>query len=119
MNLIPEKNTKKFEKRDEYEMAIYAFEIALQELIIKKFKNLKNDVDEISEKLKSFVGTLHGLLTYNANLLAVAALFDYIYKNKVTEKSVTEFIKSIGKYADPIDTIRYIRIYQAQKIENS
>lgn len=54
----------------------------------------------------------------NIHLLALASCFDIVYKtkDKVNEKNVTEFIKqAVGSGIEPIDIIRYIIMYQANK----
>jgi hypothetical protein len=142
-----EKTVKTYERHDPHEVALYQFELALLDIIrrFKEDKSSKPPKDIISKKesspkelslqdkpkkelslqdkkeniignAKEFANMLD-LSTYDMNLLAIAALFDYIYKNKVNQENVTTFIKGLRNTADPIDIIRYIRIYQLLKAE--
>ena len=128
---MTEKNVRIYQ--DPHEVAVYSFGLALGD-VIKRFIPIKKEPKEIFpqkdkedvslqdnretivENAKEFVNILD-LSTYDMNLLAIAALFDYIYKsnNKVNQKNITEFIKHVKNTADPIDIIRYIRIYQLLK----
>lgn len=121
-----EKSVKTYERQDPHEVALYQFELTLND-VIKRFKepiseksnkelSLQDNKENIIEDAKEFVNILD-LSTYDINLLAIAALFDYIYKNRVNQKNVTKFIESVRNTADPIDIIRYIRIYQLLKTD--
>jgi len=108
--------------------SIYEFMSQLRDLL-----NLKN----ISSKLKltgdeedkniaeqyvldavNVIKSFDRLENLNIHLLALASCFDIVYKtkDKVNEKNVTEFIKqATGSGIEPIDIIRYIIMYQANK----
>jgi len=108
--------------------SIYEFMSQLKDLL-----NLKN----IASKLKltgdeedkniaeqyvldavNVIKSFDRLENLNIHLLALASCFDIVYKtkDKVNEKNVTEFIKqAAGSGIEPIDIIRYIIMYQANK----
>ena len=108
-----------YERFDERESALYKFETYLGELL-NTTKDLPEGFD-IIEDYKNFVGKLTNLTYYNMKLLAIASAFNYIYKkdkNKVNEKNITEFITKYSKdlkTVDPIDIIRYIRLFENLK----
>lgn len=115
-------------EEDVEKASIYEFMSQLRDLL-----NLKN----IASKLKltgdeedkmiaeqyvldavNVIKSFDRLETLNIHLLALASCFDIVYKtkDKVNEKNVTEFIKqAAGSGVEPIDIIRYIIMYQANK----
>jgi len=75
-----------------------------------------NDNEIIDKHIENAINIFKGydkLENYNADLLVIAASYDMLYKGVVDEKNVTQFLnyKEIMGSHDPIDVIRYIRLY--------
>lgn len=108
--------------------SVYEFMSQLKDLlnlktIASKLKLTGDEEDKIIEEqyvldAVNVIKSFDRLETLNIHLLALASCFDIVYKtkDKVNEKNVTEFIKqAAGSGVEPIDVIRYIIMYQANK----
>lgn len=108
--------------------SIYEFMSQLKDLlnlknITSKLKLTGDEEDKIIEEqyisdAVNVIKSFNRLETLNIHLLALSSCFDIVYKtkDKVNEKNVTEFIKQVaGSGVEPIDVIRYVIMYQANK----
>jgi len=108
--------------------AVFEFMTRMRYLLDSKYARTRLRLSDDEERVEQYIVLTSDVIKnfdrldkFNTKLLALAACFDIIYttKDKVNEKNITEFIKEFGATGDtkhePIDVIRYIRMYQDKK----
>lgn len=121
------------EEFDEDSVAVQKIKVALSEMMTNSkvesklslaLTTTKEEKEQTERNKENYVSTVintvknfDNLETYNTDLLVLASLFDLMYKGVLNKESMTAFIdnKFWSKQHDPIDIIRYVKVYRSKK----